>query len=109
MRTRASPFAVPGFAARNVESNKERAMYDSYREVRTYPEVIPAKARKNGRETIERHALDRLLADQSGDDCGWVPYVPSEDGPARRPPCGGRCERFGVQGCHSPRCCVGAE
>jgi hypothetical protein len=35
MRTRASPFAVPGFAARNVESNKERAMYDSYREVRT--------------------------------------------------------------------------
>ena len=50
--------------------------------------------------------LGELLADEPG-DTRWLDVVGDER--ARAAPCGGRCQRFGVQGCHSPRCWVGEE
>lgn len=84
-------------------------MYDTYREVWRHRVVLPGEARKHGREMIERPALDHLLAAGPGGDDEPMLDMLSEDQPARRPPCGGSCQRFGVQGCHSPRCCVSAD
>ena len=83
-------------------------MYDIYGEVCQRRAVLPGEAWKHGRELIERHALDHLVAGSPGEHEPMLDTL-SEDQPARRPPCGGSCQRFGVQGCHSPRCCVGAE
>jgi hypothetical protein len=84
-------------------------MYDTYREVWRHRAVLPGEAWMHGREMIERPALDHLVAGPPGDDDETLLDVLGEGQPARVPPCGGRCQRFGVQGCHSPRCCVGAE
>jgi hypothetical protein len=70
-------------------------MYDTHREVWRHRAVLPGEARK-------------LIAGQPDDDERMLEMV-GEGPPARTPPCGGSCERFGVQGCHSPRCCVGAD
>jgi len=83
-------------------------MYDSYREVWRRRAVLPGQAWKHGREMIEHHALDHLVAGSPAEHEPMLDML-SEDQPARTPPCGGSCQRFGVQGCHSPRCCVGAE
>jgi hypothetical protein len=83
-------------------------MYDIYREVWRHRAVLPGEAWKHGRELIERHALDHLGAGSPGDREPMLDML-GEGQPARRPPCGGSCQRFGAQGCHSPRCCVGAE
>jgi hypothetical protein len=80
-------------------------MYDSGREVRR--EITPAYVWQNGRETIERQTPDRLGAPGDGDGRRWLDAL--GDGSARALPCGGRCERFGAQGCHSSRCRVGGQ
>ena len=82
-------------------------MDNSYPEVRRYPATVPADARSNGWRAGERRTLDRHLADQPGDGRRWLDVLGDES--ARRPPCGGRCERFGAKGCHSPRCRVGGQ
>ena len=73
-------------------------MYDSDREAHRYPAMLPPEQRNDG-----------LAARPPGDDGDRTPDLLGEDPPARRPPCGGSCERFGVQGCHSPRCCGGGQ
>jgi hypothetical protein len=71
-------------------------MYDGYREVWRHRAVLPGEARK-------------VVAGSPCDDDGPMLDMLGEGQPTTRPPCGGSCRRFGVQGCHSPRCCVGAE
>jgi hypothetical protein len=83
-------------------------MYDSYREVWRHRAVLPGGAWRHEGELSARHGLDQLAADLPGND-ELMREMLGEDQPARRAPCGGSCQRFGVQGCHSPRCCVGAE
>jgi hypothetical protein len=68
-------------------------MYDTYREIWHHRAVMPGEARKH-------------VAGPPCDDDEPMLDMLSEGQPARRPPCGGSCQRFGVQGCHSPRCCV---
>jgi hypothetical protein len=80
-------------------------MYDSYRDVRRRA-VLPGETWTHGREMIERHGLDHLVVGPPGEHEPMLEML-REDQPASRPPCGGRCERFGVQGCHSPRCLAG--
>jgi len=84
-------------------------MYDIYRQVWRHRAVLPGEARKHGRKMIEPQALDHLIAGPPGDHDEPMLDLLGEGPPARRPPCGGGCQRFGVQGCHSPRCCVSAD
>jgi hypothetical protein len=94
--------------SRAATDNQEVLMPDSYRKARPHPAIMSPKARDNGREPRERNAVDRHLTGQRGDDHGRsLDMLDAE--PVRALPCGGRCERFGVQGCHSPRCRVGGE
>ncbi len=83
-------------------------MYESYSEARDRGATLAAEASESGRRTIERRAGDRAVAGRSGGS-GLLDVV-GEDEPMRAtPPCGGCYARFGVQGCHSPRCRVGGE
>ena len=70
-------------------------MYDTYGEAGRHRAVLPGEAWK-------------LVAGPPGDDEPMLDML-GEGPPAMRPPCGGGCQRFGVQGCYSPRCCVGAD
>jgi hypothetical protein len=83
-------------------------MYESYSEARDRGVTLAADALESVRRTIEHRARDRAVAGRSGGS-GLLDVLGEEEPTSGRPPCGGRCARFGVQGCHSPRCRVGGE
>lgn len=83
-------------------------MYESYSEARERGAMLAAETPKSGRATIEHRARDRAVAGGSGGS-GLLDALGEDQPTSARPPCGGCCERFGGQGCHSPRCRVGGE
>lgn len=80
-------------------------MYESYSEAGDRGATLAAEASESVRRTIEHRARDHAVAGGSGGSGS----LGEEEPPSAKPPCGGCCARFGVQGCHSPRCRVGSE
>jgi hypothetical protein len=83
-------------------------MYESYSEARDRGATLAAEVSESVRRTIEHRARDRAFAGGSGGS-GLLDVLGEDELRSARPPCGGFCERFGAQGCHSPRCRVGGE
>jgi hypothetical protein len=83
-------------------------MNDSYPGARRDLAILPPEARTNGSELLGPHPLEHDLASEPGDGGRqWLDVL--TDQLARALPCGGRCERFGSEGCHSRRCRVGGQ